>query len=73
MFFPKLNSVFYPSLGICTNTEPKTMTGIPIFPILDFYSSVSHALNTSLNGWYIDDSIILAYRDKSRRIVYRKG
>jgi hypothetical protein len=48
MVFPKLNSVFYPPLGIGTHTEPKAMTGILVFTILDFYPGVSHILNTSI-------------------------
>ena len=48
MVFPKLNSVFYPPLGIRTNTESKAMIGILIFTILDFYSGISHILNTPI-------------------------
>jgi hypothetical protein len=49
MVLPKLNSVFYPPLGIRTNTEPKAMTGILIFTILDLYSGFSHVLNTLID------------------------
>ena len=48
MVLPKLNSVFYPPLGIRTNTQPKAMTGILIFTILHFYSGLSQVLNTSI-------------------------
>jgi hypothetical protein len=50
MFFPKLDGVFYPPFGVGTNTEPKAMTGVLIFTILDFYSSVSQVLNTSFHS-----------------------
>jgi hypothetical protein len=48
MVFPKLNGVFDPPFGIRTDTEPKAMTGILIFTILDFYSGVSQVSNTSI-------------------------
>jgi hypothetical protein len=73
MFFPKLNGVFNPTLGIRTNTEPKTMTGILMFTIIDFYSCVSQVLNTSIHRLHMNDAVILAYHNKRRGEVFRKN
>lgn len=69
MFFPKLHCVFCPPFSVRSDAESETMTYIPIFMILDFYSGIPHCIDTPVDSGYINDSVILALHHESWRII----
>jgi hypothetical protein len=66
VLFPKPNSVVYPSFGIGACAAPEAVTGIFVSAIFDFYPGVPQLFDAFVNDVGIRNTIICAYRNKSR-------